>query len=304
MRAIIVNWSAETDGFAVEHLPDPEPAAGQVRIRMVGAAVNPADLHVLGGWGRDTTDGAPERRLGVGLDVAGVVDMTGPDVHDLPVGTPVAALTFPHAPHSAAGTAAEYVIVPAADVAPVPDGVDLLDAATVPLNTLTADQLLARLGPSRGRRLLVTGAAGGVGGYAVALAALAGWSVTALARLSDAEFLTRAGAAETIGGLEGVTGFDAVLDGALLNDAALRCVRDHGMYAGVFPGLEPQPERGITITSGVVVPDGRRLRDMLALTAEGKLEARRAGTVSLENAAQAYQALRGGGQRGRWVLTP
>ncbi|MFD8222386.1 alcohol dehydrogenase catalytic domain-containing protein [Streptomyces sp. NPDC059697] len=304
MRAIIVTRPGEAHGFAVEHLPDPEPAAGQVRIRMVGAAVNPADLHVIDGWGREVAGVAPERRLGVGLDVAGVVDMAAPDVHDLSVGTPVAALTFPHAPHSAAGTAAEYVIVPAADAAPVPDGLGLLDAATVPLNSLTADQLLARLGPARDRRLLVTGAAGGVGGYAVGLAALAGWAVTALARPSDTDFLTRAGAVETINSLEGVAGFDAVLDGARLNDAALRTVRDHGTYAGVFPGLEPKSERGITIASGVVVPDGHRLRDMLALTAQGRLEARRAGTVPLENAGQAYQALRDGGQRGRWVLTP
>jgi NADPH:quinone reductase-like Zn-dependent oxidoreductase len=303
MRAIIVTGSG-ANGFGVEHLPDPEPAAGQVRIRMVGAAVNPADLNILDGWGREVAGIAPERQVGLGLDVAGVVDMAAPDVHDLPVGTPVAALTFPHAPYSAAGAAAEYVIVPAADAAPVPDGIDLLDAATVPLNSLTADQLLARLGPARGRRMLVTGAAGGVGGYAVALAVLAGWAVTALARPSDAEFLTRAGAVETINSLEGVTGFDAVLDGAKLNEAALRAVRDHGMYAGVFPGREPKSERGITIVSGVVVPDGQRLREMLALTARGKLEARRAGTVSLENAAPAYRALRDGGQRGRWVLTP
>ncbi|MGO4618224.1 zinc-binding dehydrogenase [Nocardia sp. 2YAB30] len=55
---------------------------------------------------------------------------------------------------------------------------------------------------------------------------------------------------------------------------------------------------------GAVVPDGHRLREMLALTAQGRLEARRAGTVPLENAARAYQALRDNGQRGRWVLTP
>ncbi|MGX7672356.1 alcohol dehydrogenase catalytic domain-containing protein [Plantactinospora sp. DSM 117369] len=304
MRAIIVARPGEANGFGVEHLPDPEPAAGQVRIRMAGAAVNPADLHVIDGWGGEVTRVSPEHRLGVGLDVAGVVDMTAPDVHDLSVGTPVAALTFPHASHSAAGAAAEYVIVPAVDAAPVPDGVDLLDAATVPLNSLTAGQLLARVGPSRGRRLLVTGAAGGVGGYAVALAALAGWAVTGLARSSDADFLTRAGAAETITSLEGAAGFDAVLDAARLNDAALRAVRDNGIYVGVFPGLEPKPERGITITSGVVVPDGHRLREILALTAQGRLEARRAGAVPLEKAAQAYQALRDGGQRGRWVLTP
>ncbi|GIF62309.1 NADPH:quinone reductase [Asanoa ishikariensis] len=296
MRAITVTRREDGNETRIGHLPDPSPAAGQIRIRMVGAAVNAADLRII--------DDPGQGPLGLGLDVAGIVDLAAPDVGDLVVGTPVAALTFPFAAHAVAGTAAEYVIVPAADAAPVPEGIDLLDAATVPLNSLTADQLLAHLGPPRGRSLLVTGAAGGLGGYAVALAALAGWKVTGLARASDAAFLTRAGAAETITSLADAADFDAVLDAALLGAAAMRTVRHHGHYEGVVPGLEPQPERGITVMSGVVAPDGRRLRDLLALTANGTLEARRAGTTSLENAAPAFQSLRDGGQRGRWVLTP
>ncbi|MFF3443401.1 zinc-binding dehydrogenase [Streptosporangium sp. NPDC002721] len=284
-------------------LPDPRPAAGQIRIRTAGAAVNAADLHIIDASRDETGAGGHAPRGGLGLDVAGVVDMVGPGVRDLAVGTPVAALHFPNAPHATAGTAAEYVIVPVADAAPVPDGVELLDAATVPLNSLTAAQLLALLGPSRGRRLLVTGAAGGVGGYAVALAARDGWKVTALARATDEGFLTRAGAVGTRTTLDGAGDFDAVLDTALLNEAALRPVRDHGTYVGVFPGLEPASERGITVTSAVAVPDGALLREMLALTARGVLEPRRAGTVPLEEAAHAYRAFRDGAHRGRWVLT-
>jgi D-arabinose 1-dehydrogenase-like Zn-dependent alcohol dehydrogenase len=103
--------------------------------------------------------------------------------------------------------------------------------------------------------------------------------------------------------LDGGTGVDAVLDTALLNEAALRPVRDHGAYVGVFPGLEPASERGITVASAVVVPDGTLLREMLALTAQGVLEPRRAGTAPLDKAAYAYRAFRTGGHRGRWVLT-
>jgi NADPH:quinone reductase-like Zn-dependent oxidoreductase len=303
MRAILTSAPGEAGEVEIVDLPDPRPAAGQIRIRMVGAAINPADLHIIDGRGRDFVGGDRSRRLGVGLDVAGIVDMVGSDVHDFAVGTRAAALQFPHAPHAAAGTAAEYVIVPAADAAPVPDEVDLLDAATVPLNSLTAGQLLALLGPARGRRLLVTGAAGGVGGYAVALAARAGWTVTGLARAGDADFLARAGA-EAITALAESTAFDAVLDTALLNEVALRSVRDHGSYLGVFPGLEPAPERGVTVTSAVVVPDGALLREMLTLTAKGILEARRGATLPLAEATRAYRALRAGGHRGRWVLTP
>lgn len=296
MRAITVSRHRSGNELRLHHLPDPEPAAGQVRIKMVGSAVNAVDLRIIDGGGHGA--------LGLGFDVAGVVDMAASDVRGLSVGMPVAALTFPFAPHAAAGTAAEYVIVPAADVAAVPEGLDLLDAATVPLNALTVDQLLAPLGPSRGRRMLITGAAGGVGGYAVALAALDGWAVTGLARTSDTDFLTRAGAVETITSLEGAAGFDVVLDAAVLGRSALQAVRDRGHYVGLDPEAKPQQERGITVTSGVVAPDGRRLRDLLALTAEGRLEARRAGTVPLADADRAYRAFRRGGQRGRWVLTP
>ncbi|MEU0180338.1 zinc-binding dehydrogenase [Streptomyces sp. NPDC006207] len=304
MRALLMTRPGEANGFTLERLRDPRPAHGQIRIKMAGAAVNPVDLHVLDFWARGTAGAVPGRRPGLGMDVAGVVDMVGPDAHGFLPGAPAAALHFPHAPESVAGAAAEYVIVPAAHAAPVPPGVELLDAATIPLNSLTAAQLLAPLGPADGRRLLVTGAAGGVGGYAVALAAHAGWAVTGLARASDADFLGRNGAVAAITSLRDATGFDVVLDAALLNAAALRAVRDHGTYIGVYPGAEPETERGITIVTGMVTPDGRQLRSLLELTAQGVLEARKAGIAPLHQAARAYQALRGGGQRGRWVLTP
>jgi NADPH:quinone reductase-like Zn-dependent oxidoreductase len=98
---------------------------------MAGAAVNQADLHVIDAM----AGGDPARRTGLGLDVAGVVDRVGAGVDTFDLGEPVAALHFPHA---TAGTAAGYVVVPASDAAPVPDGIALSLAATVPLNPLTA----------------------------------------------------------------------------------------------------------------------------------------------------------------------
>ncbi|MEU8633062.1 zinc-binding dehydrogenase [Amycolatopsis sp. NPDC048633] len=292
MRALILTAPGTPE---VVELPDPHPGAGQIRIRTAGAAVNPADLHVLD---------SGQTGLGLGLDVAGVIDEAGSGVPGLVVGTRVAALQFPHAPHAVAGAAAEYVIVAAEDAAVVPAGVDLVDAATVPTNALTALQLLALLGPPAGRRLLVTGAAGAVGGYAVALAALDGWSVVGLARRRDLGFLTRAGAEQVVTDLAEVSDVDAVFDTALLNEAALGPIRDGGAYAGIFPGKEPPAERGITVTSAVVRPDGAALTRLLGLTADGTLEPRTAGTVPLSNAVAAYAKLRAGGQRGRWVITP
>jgi NADPH:quinone reductase-like Zn-dependent oxidoreductase len=301
MRALMTSAKPDAEVELVE-LPDPRPAEGQLRIRMVGAGVNAADLNIIDGWGRESVDGPAQ--LGLGLDVAGVVDLVGAGVEGFAVGSRVAALTFPHAPHAAAGAAAEYVIVPAAHAARVPDELDLLDAATVPVNALTAAQLLAPLGPQRGRRLLVTGAAGGLGGFAVALAAHNGWTVTGLARATDGAFLARAGDTELITAVGQATGMDVVFDAGLIGAAALAPVRDRGTYLGVFPGREPAAERGITVTVGVVTPDGELLREMLGLAARGILESRRAGTLPLADAAPAYRAFRAGGQRGRWVLIP
>ncbi|WP_326836496.1 alcohol dehydrogenase catalytic domain-containing protein [Amycolatopsis rhabdoformis] len=292
MRALILTAPGTPE---VVDLPDPHAGPGQLRIKIAGAGINPADLHILDGG---------QTGLGLGLDIAGVVDEVGPGVHGFAPGARVAAFQFPHASHMTAGAAAEYVVVPADAAAVVPDGVTLVDAATVPTNALTAVQLLGPLGPGAGRRLLVTGAAGAVGGYGVALAAHAGWAVTGLARATDREFLTRAGADRGITELAEASEVDAVFDTALFNGAALAPLRDNGWYVGIFPGQEPPAERGITVTVGVVRADGAALAELLDLTARGVLEARTAGTVGLDEADSAYAKLRAGGSRGRWVITP
>lgn len=280
---------ATRSGVELVVVPRPRSAAGEIRIRMVGAGTNQADLHVL--------DRPAEQGSTLGLDLAGVVDELGPGVAGFEVGDRVAALCLP--PRSAA----EYVVVPAADAARVPDKLDLLDAATLPLNALTAVQLLALLGERSGR-LLVTGAAGGIGGYAVPLAARSGWTVTALARAADEPFLALAGAHRTVATLDGAQDFDAVLDAALLGAAALSAARDDGAYVGVFPGREPQSERGVTVSSAAVRPNGAQLSELLELAADGVLTPRRAGTALLAEAAGAYERLRAGGIRGRTVLVP
>ncbi|MCE7007792.1 zinc-binding dehydrogenase [Kibdelosporangium philippinense] len=283
MRSVVVTGVGTVE---VRDVPEPHAQAGEIRIKVAGAGPNYADLRIIGGGNIGN---------GIGLELAGIVDEIGPGVENAQLGTAVATI---HIPWGKPGSASEYVVVPATHAAKIPDGLDILDAATVTLNSLTAAQLLA--GASTGS-LLVTGAAGGVGGYGVALAARAGWEVTALARATDTEFLRRAGAARVITALE--DGFDAVLDTALLNEAAVKAVRDGGTYLGVYPGAEPPSERGIVVTSTMVEPDGVAAQEMLALTAKGVLEARRAGTVPFEETKVAYEALVMGGQRGRWVLT-
>ncbi|WP_344100599.1 alcohol dehydrogenase catalytic domain-containing protein [Myceligenerans crystallogenes] len=310
MRVLTAEQGNDTP-FVTDVAPPPL-GPGDLRIRVAAAAINPADLFVTSGAGR-TVFGLPPT-VGLGWDAAGTVTETGADVTDFAVGDEVAVLHHDLAARVRAH--AESLVVPASSSARIPDGLGLEGAATLPLNALTARQALDLLGPADGRTLLVTGAAGAVGGFAVALAVQEGWRVTGLGRSADAAFITRAGsaagsaagssagAAEAVTGIPGRAAFDAVLDAAALREAALAAVRDGGAYVGVLPPRPVPSERGITTQDVGVRPDGATLAGLLRLAAAGVLEPRVAGTAPLDEAAAAYAKVAAGGQRGRWLLIP
>ncbi len=284
---------------ALEQVTLPPPGDGDLRVRVTAASVDPVDTLVAAGPARQIF--GLTGTVGLGLSLTGVVTATGAAVTGFSAGDAVAAV---HADFTAPVRAhAEETLVPAAAAAPLPAGLDPVAAASLPVNGLTAAQLLDRLGPARGRTLLVTGAAGAVGGYAVALAARAGWTVTGLARASDRDFVLRAGARELVTRIP-QRSFDAVLDGAVLHAEALGAVRDGGAFAGVPAAAPATPERGIEVAVVSVEPDGARLAGLLALAASGVLEPRVAGRVPLADSATAYDKVAGGGQRGRWLLVP
>ncbi|WP_338146059.1 alcohol dehydrogenase catalytic domain-containing protein [Streptomyces scabichelini] len=284
----------------------PEPAAGQVRIKVAAATLNPVDAEVRAG-----SFGGVGKRLGLGWDVAGTVDAVG-TATSWAVGDEVVALLV--AMGKSLGTHADYVIVDADAVAKTPTTVDAVHAATLPLNALAAAQALDLLDIQKGQSLLVTGAAGAVGGYAVQLAAHRGISVTALAREGDEEFVRSLGAAHfTTSGAVEPGSVDAVLDAAILGEAALERVRDGGAYVGVIPNAHPASVRGVRTGSVSVTADGARLTELVALLDEGVLTARVAETYALGDVAETYALgdvakaharLAEGGVRGRVVLVP
>jgi NADPH:quinone reductase-like Zn-dependent oxidoreductase len=149
--------------------------------------------------------------------------------------------------------------------------------------------------------LLVTGAAGAVGGYVVPFALERGWRVTGLARAADEEFVRGLGADFTT---EPTTGWDAVADGAVLQQQAVPLVRDGGRFVGVQPSSPPVSERGVTIEAVDVVPDGAALAGLLERTARGELPTRVAGVLPLDRLDEAHTAVAKGGVRGRYVLVP
>ncbi|MGW7256930.1 NADP-dependent oxidoreductase [Streptomyces sp. NPDC054834] len=296
MRAAVVKTFGGPEAVEVVEAEVPEPAARQVRIRVAASALNPVDAGTRSG-----AFGGAGKQIGLGWDVAGTVDAVGV-ASAWSVGDEVVALDYgmvkPLAAH------AEYVVVPTDAVAKAPATVDAVQAATLPLNALTAAQALDLLEPAPGRSLLVTGAAGAVGGYAVQLAARQGFSVTALAREGDEEFVRSLGAADFTSGGIAPAGFDAVLDAAVLGESALEWVRDGGVYVGVIPQAQPAPVRGVRTTAVEVSADGARLAELVRLVDEGVLTPRVAETYPLEEAAKAHARLAEGGVRGRLVLVP
>ena len=284
----------------LDEVSPPELGPSDVRIRVAAAAVNPVDVKVLTGPLRAVL-GLPDP-VGLGWDVSGTVTEVGSEVTRLGPGDRVAGLLHLLALKPSVGTHADETVLTADGVARIPDGLDLVEAASLPLNALAARQALALLGPAEGRSLLVTGGAGAVGGYALALATRAGWRVTALVRDADADFVARAGA-DPVTALPGPS-FDAVLDAAVLLASALAAVRDGGSFVGVAPDAPVPAERRIAVHTLSVEPNSEALAGLLGLAAEGTLEIRVAGRVPLRQAAKAYDNVAAGSQRGRWLLVP
>jgi NADPH:quinone reductase-like Zn-dependent oxidoreductase len=282
------------------HVPLAEPGTGQVRVAIAAAAVNPVDLGVANGLFHARGLIHQPERTGLGWEFAGIIDAVGPGV-SAAVGTKVAGLIDGF--DRDFGTYAEYLLVSATDIAPVPDGLDLISAATVPLNALAAEQILDLLGDASvaGNRLLVTGAAGALGGYLLALAGDRGWDVTGMARTRDEAFVRSLGADFTD---QAEPGWDAVADAAALQHQAMSLVRDGGMFIGVQPGNEPSTERGISVTAVITHPDGARLAGLLSQAAIGKLPTRIHAVLPLDQAGDAHRTVAKGGVRGRIVLTP
>jgi NADPH:quinone reductase-like Zn-dependent oxidoreductase len=310
MRALVARRLDGPDAIELIDTPDPVPGPGQVRIAVAAAAVNPVDVAVTSGALVQIGLSAPREQFGLGWDVAGTVDAVGPGV-DLQVGTAVIGLADllgrPLKTH------AEHVVLDATAVAPAPRGVDPVAASTIPLNALTADQALDLLALPPGATVLVTGAAGAVGGYAVELARHRGLDVVAVAAPADEPLVRELGARHVVprgADLPTVVrelvpgGVDGVVDAALVGIAAQETVRNGGAFVHLVATPPPPALRGIRVHTVLVSADGDRLRRLAELAEAGVISARVAGVHALDEAPAAYRKVAGGGLRGRMVLTP
>ena len=210
-------------------LPTPEPGAGQVRVRVMASAINPADFKVIEGkmkflHGR-------RMPLVVGYDFSGVIDAVGSGVEGFHKGEEVFGF-LPYAPTNNRGAFAAFVVASTKEIAKKPAKISHLTAATAATTGLTTMQALRDLGKvPRGGRVLVTGASGGVGSIAVGIALKLGAEVTAVGTGWGLETARRLGAKEVIERSElgslGEAQFDVVFDAA----AAYR-VKNFRRYRG------------------------------------------------------------------------
>jgi NADPH:quinone reductase len=278
--------------------PDPQPGPGEVLVEIHATSVNPTDLA--------TRDGTSRRRLPdleppfvPGWDLAGTVSETGERV--------VGIIPFVHI-GGRVGACAERAAVDPAWLAPLPDGVPWEDAATLPLNALTARQSLDLLGLAAGDALLVTGASGGVGGFAVQLAVADGLRVIAVAGRDDEDWVASLGAHEALArdaDLTAIQPVDGVLDAVPLGPrASTAALREGGTAVFTRPPDPAEPDRDLRFETVLVQPDRAMLTRLAEDLAAGRLRTRVAHVLPLEEAARAHELVEAGGLRGKVVLRP
>ncbi len=306
MNAIRIHEVGGPEGMVYERAPRPRLASGDALVEVYAAALTPAELT----WKETWADHSGKSRLPIipSHEVSGVVAALGEGVSDLKPGEAVYGLTD----FSRDGAAAEFVAVRAADLAPKPRSIGHLQAAAIPLSGLTAWQaLFDHGGLVAGKRVLIHGAAGGVGSFAVQLARAKGAEVIAVASGRHRDFLQSLGANEVVdyetARFEDVAhGVDLVLD-TVGGETLKRSWSVLKPGATLVSIAEPPPEqdavragaRGIFF---IVEPNRAELSELGRLTDAEQLRTFVSEVFALSRAREAYETLLRGHLRGKIVL--
>jgi NADPH:quinone reductase-like Zn-dependent oxidoreductase len=286
-------------------LPDPVAQPGQVIVRIRAVCVQPADIAACTG---EIPRGPVPPPFLPGWDIAGEVTSAGPEATDFRVGDRVVGMIPWYLTRGAPGGYAEFVAADTDWLVPLPDELDFAPAATLPLNVQTAHQALTLLSSGwlpEGSTVLVTGASGGIGGFATQLAAQQGYRVLAQASHGDEEWVAGLGAEEVVprsADLAKVGPVKAVLDAIHLGDAAAAAVEDGGAVVTTRPTPPIDPARGVRQDLQLIRHDRALLAKLVRQVAEGRLLTRVAATMPLAEAAEAHRLVEAGGTRGKVVL--
>lgn len=312
MRAVHV--PAAGDQPQLGELPKPTVTEGSVLIRVKAAGLNPIDNAIAAGMFAENLP--HEYPLVLGRDAAGVVEAVGAGVEHVAVGDEVIGHVL-LAPPISAGTLAEYAVLPAATVTPKPAGLDFVTAAALPLAGAAAATCVDSLDVQPGQTVLVNGASGGVGSYAVQLLAARGAIVLATGTADDADRLRALGAASVVDFTAGPVadqvraaypdGVDALVNliGFTGDDVPAAAVRTGGTIVSTtaLPDEAALAAAGVT-GRGVLVGAVRELVAPLAeQAAAGDLHVAVVSVLPLEQATDGLATLAAGKAIGKIVVT-
>ena len=331
MKAIQQHTFGGPDVLRYEDAPVPELRAGEVLVRVHAVGLNPPDWYLRDGYKMLPPEWQPkvDFPLVLGTDISGVIEAVAEDVDGFSAGDEVYAMVrFPTGLAGGSRAYAEYVSVPASEVARKPAGIDHTQAAAAPMSLLTAWQFLVDLGhdapnplqpnqhvpvPLAGKTVLVNGAAGGVGHFVVQVAKLKGARVIAVASGKHEALLRGLGADEVIDYTTSAPE-DVVRDVDLVVDAVggptagrfLRTLKRGGALFPIFPlgfaDAEEAEKRGVTVSATQVRSNGKQLGELAHLLNSGAIRVVIDSAYPLAQASNAHERAARGHIQGKLVL--
>jgi len=306
MKAVRIHDYGGADVLTYEDVPRPEPGEGEVLIRIHTTTVNPFDVAVRAGYMSSYFNHTLP--LILGTDAAGVVEELGPGVSEFQRGD----MVYARGGVARDGTYAEFVVVPAADVAFAPHSLDSVHAAALPHVTLTAWQALIELARlSSGQTVLIHGAAGGVGHIAVQLAKWRGARVIGTASV-NLDFLHELDVDQAID--YSTTRFEDVVDkvdvvldtiGDETQERSWKTLSPGGMLVSTVQAPSEEVAGEYNVRHAMVYstpPIGKTLTELAALVDNGTVRPHVSSVLLLQDVAEAHQMIEGRHTRGKIVL--
>jgi NADPH:quinone reductase-like Zn-dependent oxidoreductase len=293
MKAVRIDRFGGPEVVEVQDVPVPSPSAGEVLVRVAAAGVAPWDAIIREGQSKVT----PPPPLTLGSDLAGIAERVGANVKDFRTGDVVYGVTNPQF----VGAQAEYAVCKAGMIAQMPRRLSALDAASAPVIAVTAYQMLFEHARAKnGDTVLVTGAAGNVGAYAVQLSVSAGIDVVAVARAKDQRMLRDLGVQAVVDSgrrdfERGLPKVDAILDlvGGETLERCMGALKSGGKLVTVVTQY-PAPKRtGVETIFFYAEVTTARLRSVTEMFESGKITARVGSVLPLGQARRAHEMLAG-----------
>jgi NADPH:quinone reductase-like Zn-dependent oxidoreductase len=302
MKAIRIHEFGDPEVLKYEEIPEPQPGYGEVQIKVIAAGVNPLDWKIRRGY-----LGELPLPMTMGIDVAGIIDSLGQGV-----------TLFKPEEHAFAkvsigqGGYAEYTVVDSKQVAPKPKSIGFIESAAIPTAGLAAWQALFDIaGLEKGQSVLIHGAAGGVGTFAVQFAKWKGAYVIGTASGENKEFLKSIGTDEVIDYKtqkfeEVVKNLDVVLDtvGGDTFERSWGVLKPGGFLVSTVATIpEEAPEKyGVRAQTFLTTPDGKELAQIAAIIDEKQIKPIVTTVLPLKEAKKAHEMNETRHTRGKIVL--